>query len=141
MSVINKAEICYILAFPDPAHSTMESKEQIRGLKDSPYFRPIDIDLPTLGEEMILIEGYAISAMRQRYDGHVQMIECRFGPRDPFAESVLQERTKIQGALQSRYIPVPHRQSGLFEEYTIKDRQLSVVALSHAGSVHRRDAG
>jgi hypothetical protein len=57
--------------------------------------------------------------MRQRYDGHVQVVECRFGLRDPFAESVLQERTKIQVALQSRHIPVHHRQSGLFEEYTI----------------------
>jgi hypothetical protein len=56
---------------------------------------------------------------RQRYDGQVQMVECRFGVRDPFAESVLQERTKIQAALQSRFIPVSYRQSGLFEEYTI----------------------
>ena len=119
MSVIPKAEICYILAFPDPANSTTESKEQIRGLKDAPYFEPIDIDLASLGEETILIEGYAVSVMRQRYDGHVQMVECRFGLRDPFAESVLQERTKIQAALQSRYVPTHHRQTGLFEEYTI----------------------
>ena len=119
MSVINKAEICYILAFPDHARSTAESKEQISGLKDSPYFQPIDIDLVTLGEETIVIEGYAVSVMRQRYDGRVQMVDCRFRLRDPFAESVLQERTKIQDALQSRHIPVHHRQSGLFEEYTI----------------------
>ena len=32
---------------------------------------------------------------------------------------MLQERTKIQNALQSRYIPEAYRQSGLFEEYTI----------------------
>ena len=119
MSAIQKAEICYILAFPDHARSTAESKEQIGGLKDSPYFQPIDIDLVTLGEETIVIEGYAVSVMRQRYDGQVQVVECRFGLRDPFAESVLQQRTKIQDALQSRHIPVHHRQSGLFEEYTI----------------------
>src|SRR5512134_1405546 len=119
MSSIQNAEICYILAFPDPAGSTAESKEQIRGLKDAPYFQPIDIDLVSLGEETIVIEGYAVSVTRQRYDGQVQMVECHFGLRDPFAESVLQERTKIQASLQSRYIPVGHRQGGLFEEYTI----------------------
>ena len=119
MSAIQNAEICYILAFPDPADSTMQSKEQIRGLKDAPYFQPIDIDLVSLGEETIVIEGYAVSVTRQRYDGHVQIVECHFGLRDPFAESVLQDRTKIQAALQSRFIPVNYRQSGLFEEYTI----------------------
>jgi hypothetical protein len=57
--------------------------------------------------------------MRHRYDDRVQMIECRFDLADPFAGSVLQTRTKIQSALQSRFIPEPHRRSGLFEEYTI----------------------
>lgn len=119
MSAIQKAEICYILAFPDTADSTPESREQIRGLKDAPYFQPIDIDLVSLGEETLVIESYAVTVTRQRYDGHVQMVECRFGLRDPFAESILQERTKIQAALQSRFIPVGYRQTGLFEEYTI----------------------
>ena len=119
MSAIHNAEICYIFAFPDHARPTTESREQIRGLKDAPYFQPIDIDLVTLGEEKIVIEGYTISVLRQQYDGHVQMVECRLGLHDPFAETVLQERIKIQDALQSRYIPEEHRQSGLFEEYTI----------------------
>jgi len=119
MSAIQRAEICYILAFPDTADSTPESREQIRGLKDAPYFQPIDIDLVSLGEETLVIESYAVTVTRQRYDSHVQMVECRFGLRDPFAESILQERTKIQAALQSRFIPVGYRQTGLFEEYTI----------------------
>ncbi|HJR81704.1 MAG TPA: hypothetical protein VJ821_16645 [Anaerolineales bacterium] len=112
-------EVCYLLAFPDTRQSTREPKEQISGLKDAPYFQPIDIELVTLGEETIVIEGYAISVIRQRYDGRVQMVECRFHLQDPFAESVLQERAKIQRALQSRYNPVHHHQSGLLEEYTI----------------------
>lgn len=119
MTDINNMEVCYLLAFPDTRQSTSKPKEQIRGLKDAPYFQPIDIELVTLGEETIVIEGYAISVIRQRYDGRVQMAECRFHLQNPFAESVLQERTKIQRTLQSRYIPVNHRQSGLFEEYTI----------------------
>ena len=112
-------EICYLLAFPDLEETTPQFAEQFKGLKDAPYFQPIDINLVTLGEETVVIEGYAISVTRQRYDGYVQMVECHFDLRDPFAESVLQERTKIQNALQSRYIPEPYRQNGLFEEYSI----------------------
>jgi hypothetical protein len=112
-------EICYLLAFPDSDEKTHQSNEQFKGLKDAPYFQPIDIDLVTLGEETVVIEGYAVAVTRQRYDGYVQMVECHFDLRDPFAASVLQERTKVQNALQSRYIPEKYRQSGLFEEYTI----------------------
>jgi hypothetical protein len=57
--------------------------------------------------------------MRQRYDGRVQMVECHFDLRNPFAPSVLADRTKIQSALQSRYIPELFRRNNLFEEYTI----------------------
>ena len=93
--------------------------EQFKGLKDAPYFQPIDIDLVTLGEETVLIEGHAVQAMRQRYDGRVQMIECHFELKDPFAASVLQERAKIEQALQSKFVPTEYRQNGLYEEYTI----------------------
>ena len=119
MYPIQKAEICYILAFPDPTEAVTESREQIRGLKDAPYFEPIDIDLVTLAEEIFVMEEHHISVIRQRYDNQVQMVECHFDLRDPFAETVLQERTKIQGALQNRYVPTHHRQTGLFEEFTI----------------------
>lgn len=112
-------EICYLLAFPDSEQKTHQPAEQFKGLKDAPYFQPIDIYLVTLGEETVIIEGYAVAVTRQRYDGYVQMVECHFDLRDPFAASVLQERTKIQNALQSRYIPEGYRLSGLFEEYTI----------------------
>jgi hypothetical protein len=119
MCPIQKAEICYILAFPDPTNAGTESREQIRGLKDAPYFEPIDIDLVTLAEEIFVMEEHNISVIRQRYDNQVQMVECHFDLRDPFAETVLQERTKIQAALQNRYVPTHHRQTGLFEEFTI----------------------
>lgn len=112
-------QICYLLAFPDSEETPRQPAEQIKGLKDAPYFQPIDIDLVTLGEETLLIEGYAVSVTRQRFDGRVQMVESRFDLRDPFAASVLPDRTKIQSALQSRYIPEMYRKNGLFEEYTI----------------------
>jgi len=113
-------EICYLLAFPDSDDGKSPPSEQFKGLiKDAPYFQPVDINLVTLGEETIIIEGYAVAVMRHRYDDLVQMVECRFDLSDPFAASVLPMRTKIQSALQSRYIPETYRRSGLFEEYSI----------------------
>jgi hypothetical protein len=112
-------EICYLLAFPDNEKSTRQPAEQIKGLKDAPYFQPIDIDLVTIGDETIVIEGYAVNIVRQRYDGRVQMVECRFELIEPFVASVLPSRTKIQSALQSRYIPESLRKNSMYEEYTI----------------------
>ncbi len=112
-------EICYLLAFPDSSDETRQPAEQFKGLKDAPYFQPIDIELVTLGEEIVVIEGCAVSVTRQRYDGVVQMVECHYDLHDPFAASALSDRTKMQAALQSRCIPEAHRQDGLFEEYTI----------------------
>jgi hypothetical protein len=112
-------EICYLLAFPDSAEGQPQPPEQFKGLKDAPYFQPIDIDLVTLGEETIVMEGYAVAMTRQRYDGVVQLVECHYDLRDPFAASVLPDRTKIQNALQSRCIPEQYRRNGLFEEYSI----------------------
>jgi hypothetical protein len=112
-------EICYLLAFPDADDGKAPASEQFKGLKDAPYFKPIDIDVVTLGEETVLIEGHAVQVIRQRYDGRVQMVECRFILKDPFASSVLQERARIESALQSKFIPEHYRQNGLYEEYTI----------------------
>lgn len=112
-------EICYLIAFPDNEDGAASPAEQFKGLKNAPYFQAVDIELTSLGEETVVIEGHAVMVMRQRYDRRVQMVECRFILKDPFAASVLQERAKIESALQSRYIPVQYRQNGLYEEYTI----------------------
>ncbi|GAB4544099.1 MAG: hypothetical protein Fur002_16990 [Anaerolineales bacterium] len=112
-------ELTYLIAFPDSDDGKTPSLEKFKRLKDAPYFEPIDIDLVTLGEEIIVIEERAILIARQRYDGRVQMIECRFELKNPFAASVLQERAKIQKALQSKFIPQPYLENGLYEEYTI----------------------
>lgn len=112
-------EICYLIAFPDSDEGKPPPPEQFKGLKDAPYFQPIDIDLVTLGDETIVIEGYAVAVTRQRYDGSVQMVECHFDLADPFAVSALQTRLKIQSALLSRFVPETFRLSGLYEEYSI----------------------
>jgi hypothetical protein len=112
-------QICYLLAFPDSDEISHQPAEQIKGLKDAPYFQPIDIALVTLGEEALQIEGYAVTVARQRFDGRVQMVEARFELRHPFAASALPDRTRLQKYLQTRYIPDVYCRNGLFEEYTI----------------------
>lgn len=111
-------ELCYLLAFPD-MDETPSTPEQFDGLKDAPYFQPVDIELHTLGEETFELNGRRISIVRQRYDGCVQIIECRIEARDPLAESALQRRVQLMQALQERLVPAQYRANGLFEEYTI----------------------
>ena len=127
-------DICYLIAFPDSENEETPPPEQFRGLiKDAPYFQPVDIDLVTMGEETIVIEGFAISIMRHRYDGRVQMIECRYGLDDPFAASVLQTRAKIQNALQSRFIPSTSSKRIVRRIYDTPCKR----GASHAGQVDR----
>ena len=109
----------YLLAFPDPSEDNTPPVETFKGWKDAPYFQPVDIDVVNLGEETLVIEGYAVQVARQRYDNRVQMVECRYGMKEPFADSAMKDRAKIQAALQSRYIPAHERKSGMFEEYSI----------------------
>ncbi|RJP48307.1 MAG: hypothetical protein C4583_14555 [Anaerolineaceae bacterium] len=111
-------ELCYLLAFPD-MNEKPSTPEPFHGLKDAPYFQPVDIDLHTLGMETVEILGHPVSVMRQRYDGQVQVIEFRFEQEDPFAASSLQSRRELKDALQARFIPAKYRESGLFEEYII----------------------
>ena len=112
-------EICYLLAFPDPHQGQAPPPEPFHGLKDAPYFQPVDIDLHTLGEEMFEIQGKRITALRQRFDGQVQVAEFHFDLDAPFAAPALQARQQMELALKERTIPAQFRESGLFEEYHI----------------------
>lgn len=109
----------YLLAFPDPSEDSAAPVESFKGWKDAPYFQPVDIDVVNLGEETLVIEGYAVHVSRQRYDNRVQMVECRYGMKEPFDDAAMKERAKIQAALQSRFIPTNYRQNSLFEEYAV----------------------
>lgn len=112
-------EICYLLAFPDPLQGQAPPPEPFHGLKDAPYFQPLDIDLHTLGEETFEIQGKRISLLRQRFDGQVQILEFHFEQDDPFATSALQERQQLELTLQTRFVPTQFREQSLFEEYII----------------------
>jgi len=72
------AQVCYLLCFPDPVEEATEPSEHIRGLKDAPYFQPVDISVRTLGQAQVQAGGETIIVSRQRYDDRIQVIECKF---------------------------------------------------------------
>ena len=114
---LKNAELCYLLAFPDLAESMEEPPEQIHGLKDAPYFQPIDISVRTLAGvvkfETGEVEG---TTLRQRYDDRVQMVECHFTLDDPLS---LRTRDSVEKALQEKFLPAKIRANGMFEEYAV----------------------
>lgn len=118
MPSAKKAEICYLLAFPDPTRGA-EPKEQISGLKDAPYFQPVDIDVRTLGQIEVLAGGVQVSVLRQRYDNRIQVVDCRFQMADFLSAATIQQREVIKQALRERFVPLEHLASGMFEEYVI----------------------
>lgn len=119
MPASKKAEICYILAFPDLAAEAVEPKEQIRGLKDAPYFQPVDIDVRTLGQAEVQAGGVQVSALRQRYDDRIQLVDCRFQMEDFLSASTIQQREVIKRNLRERFMPAEYLASGMYEEYVI----------------------
>ena len=119
MPVIKKAEICYILVFPDTGGESGQPTEQFRGLRDAPYFQPVDIDVRTLGQSEVQAGGIQVSVLRQRYDDRIQVVDCRFQMQDVLDYQVIQQREVIERNLRERFIPVEHQASGMFEEYVI----------------------
>jgi hypothetical protein len=93
--------------------------EQIRGLKDAPYFQPVDIDVITLGQVEVQAGGVQVSVLSQRYDDQIQIIDCRFQMSDVLNISAIQQREVIEKYLRERFIPVEYLTSGLFEEYAV----------------------
>ncbi|GAB4455052.1 MAG: hypothetical protein OHK0041_19520 [Anaerolineales bacterium] len=119
------AEICYILAFPDPAADAAEPMEKIRGLKDAPYFQPVDVDVRTLGQAEVPAGGVQVSVLRQRYDDRIQIVDCRFQMENFLSTAAIQQREIIKQNLRERFVPREHLAAGMFEEYV-------VLLLTHA---------
>jgi hypothetical protein len=124
------AQVCYLLCFPDPVEKSTEPPEQIRGLKDAPYFQPVDISVRTLGQAQVQAGGEMVTVTRQRYDDHVQIVECKFPLSDILSPEAIQKRERIETDLQKQFIPAKWGQEGLFEEYIIL--MLSTVTTSDA---------
>ncbi len=119
MPYLKNSEICYLLAFPDHAETSTEPPEQIRGLKDAPYFQPVDISVRTLEQAKVEARGVQVNIVRQRYDDRIQVVECRFMLDDVLSLVSIQQRASIEKSLQEKFVPAEHRESGMFEEYYI----------------------
>jgi len=118
MSILDRAEICYLLIFPDPAEKASEPLQKISGLKDAPYFQPVDIRVRTLAEGVEVQAGGAqVSVLRQRYDDRIQILDCRFQLPDALSLKAIQQRESIEKNLRERFLPVEHLTSGMYEEY------------------------
>ncbi|MFL7867889.1 MAG: hypothetical protein AB8I58_03620 [Anaerolineales bacterium] len=113
------ARICYLLCFPDPVEKSNEPPEQIRGLKDAPYFQPVDISVRTLEQAQVQAGGETVTVSRQRYDDRIQVIECKFPLPDALSQAAIQKRESVEDDLLRQLIPVRYLESGLFEEYII----------------------
>lgn len=113
------AQICYLLCFPDPVERSPEPPEQIRGLKDAPYFQPVDISVRTLGQAGVRAGGETVAVSRQRYDDRIQVIECRFPLADVLNQASMQVRESIEADLLRQLVPSGYIESGLFEEYIV----------------------
>lgn len=114
---LKNAELCYLLAFPDATPKSDEPPELIGGLKDAPYFQPIDINVRTLSSRFEFeVEGVQVTATRQGYDERVQIVESHYTLDDPLS---LRTRAAIQKALQEKFVPAEYTSSGMFEEYAV----------------------
>ena len=111
------ARLAYLIAFPDPVESSPEPQETIRGLKDAPYFQPVDIAVRTLAPQDLQIGETQVEVTRQRYDDRIQLVECRFQLPDLLSPSAREYRDTVEDELLGRFVPARHLESGLYEEY------------------------
>jgi hypothetical protein len=112
------SQIFYLLAFPHNG-KIAAPVEKITGLKDAPYFEPVDIDVITIGRESVSVDGVLVTITKQIYDERAQVVECRFGLANPLEGASIQTRKRIQESIQTLIVPAEHRSSGMFEEYVI----------------------
>ncbi len=130
---LKNAELCYLLAFPDAAETAAEPLEQIRGLKDAPYFQPV-ISPYILWRERPNSKParLEVTVVRQRYDDRVQIVECHYWLDDPLS---LRTRAAVEKALQEKFVPAKFRTNGMFEEYAVL--MLTTVTPSPDGFVDK----
>ena len=116
---MNNVMLCYLLTFPDVVDATSVPQEKITGLKDAPYFQPVDISVRSLPGLTLQVETAGVSVTRQRYDERIQVVECHFELPDPLSPAGIQERERIQSSLRNQLIPKEYRDNGLYEEYVV----------------------
>ncbi|MCL4867338.1 MAG: hypothetical protein KJ063_00075 [Anaerolineae bacterium] len=113
------SQICYLLAFPYTASTPAQPTQPIQGLKDAPYFQPVDIEVQSLAPETMMLEGIHISIQRQVYDKRLQIIQCHYRLADVWSNVAMQTRLHLEEGLQSHLLPAASQADELFEAYTI----------------------
>lgn len=119
LDIPTHTQICYLLVFPFAANTIQEPTKPIQGLKDAPYFQPVDVDVQSLSTETLVLEGVTITVQRQVFDELVQLVECYFVLPDVLSGVALQTRVRLEEALRARLLPANHQADGMYEEYTI----------------------
>lgn len=108
---------CYLLVFPYVDAPPPLPVEPIKGLKDAPYFQPVDIQVRSLGQAPRVVEGTSITIHTQIFDERVQIMECHFDLAAPLSMATIQHRNRIETALRDQLVPASAQASGLYEEY------------------------
>jgi len=117
--MLEDAELCYLLVFPDPVPERALPDETIKGLKDAPYFQPVDVRVLTLGQEQLTLDGVAVTLLSQRFDSRVRVVEAHFRLPGALTAPAIQQRDRVRMLLQKMLLPESARSAGLFEEYVI----------------------
>jgi hypothetical protein len=116
---MNEVMLFYLLTFPDVADPTGIPLEKITGLKDAPYFQPVDISVRSLPGMSLQVDTTTVSVVRQRFDERIQVVECRYELSEPLSMTGIQERERMQTSLRNQLIPQEYRNNGLYEEYVV----------------------
>lgn len=111
--------LCYLLVFPCEDIPQQSPPEPIKGLKDAPYFQPVDIQVRSLGQATRVVEDTPVTIHTQIYDERVQIMECHFDLAAPLHLATIQHCNRIEAALREQLVPVSAHDSGLYEEYII----------------------
>jgi hypothetical protein len=117
--MLDNAGICYLLVFPDPAEERAVPAEGITGLKDAPYFQPVDVRVLNLGQEQLVVDGVPVAILSQRFDDRVRVVEAHFSLPQVLSAASLQQRDRIRSLVLQKLLPAQVHASGLFEEYII----------------------
>jgi hypothetical protein len=112
-------QICYLLAFPYPHAQAAREPEPLPGLKDAPYFQPIDLEIRTIQRSTLDIEDMPVVTTHQIYDNEVQIVECRYPLPGTLSTSTHRLRALMKAAIRNQALPVALRNSDDYEEYTI----------------------
>jgi hypothetical protein len=112
-------QICYLLAFPDTSAPASPVAKAITGLKDAPYFQPVDVRIIPLGLQSLHVEAVSVTVLRQRLDDRVQVVEARFELPNALSADGIQHRQRIERGLREAFLPATYAENWLYEEYIV----------------------